>query len=332
MHIAGIVSLFMGSRAAVFLHNGLGDGIAWLVLSNNLHLNGWHVDTYQNTIQPMQSWFPHLSVISYPTLSDLPRILSMYDWFFVANNDTDMFVQALIREGKRRFPERLKVIYMYPSKNIVNEPYYADCLTDPSLSVPDNMMLFCEKILHLPKCTRNNGFIPPDGLTYRQHEKRVLIHPTSSREGKNWPKEKYVKLALHLRERGYQVVFLPGGLKEKESWQDVADLGFDLGVFDSLDLLARYIYESGYLIGNDSGLGHLASSLKIPTLTFCRRKTLANLWAPGFYKNEVVAPSCWIPNVRGFRLRDMHWKKFISVKRALRAFDRLLSNSISYEK
>ncbi len=319
----------MRLKAAVFLHNGLGDGIAWLVLPNNLHLNGWSVDTYQNALQPLQGWFPHLRIMSYPSLADLPRILSMYDYFFVANNDTDMFVQALIREGKKKFPERLKVIYMYPSKNIVNEPYYADCLTDPSLSVSDNLMLLSEKILHLPKCTRNNGFIPPDGLMYRKHEKRVLIHPTSSREGKNWPKDKYVKLALHLKERGFHVVFLPG---EKEGWQDVVDLGFDVEIFGSLDSLSRYIYESGYLIGNDSGLGHLASALKIPTLTFCRRKTLANLWAPGFYKNEVVAPSCWIPNIRGFRLRDVHWKKFISVNKALRAFDRLLSSSVVYEK
>ncbi len=317
----------MRQKAAIFLHNGLGDGVAWLVLSNNLHLNGWDVDTYQNVLQPLQGWFPHLPVIHYPSANEIPHILSTYDWFFVANNDTSAFIQTLIREGKKKFPERLKVIYMYPSKHIVNEPYYADCLTDPNLSVSENMVLFCERILHLPKSTRQSGFIPPEGLVYRNYEKKVLIHPTSSRESKNWPKEKYVKLALHLQERGFQVVFLPG---EKDGWEDVVDLGFDVETFGSLDALARYIYESGYLIGNDSGLGHLASALKIPTLTFCRRKTLANLWAPGFYKNEVVAPSCWIPNIRGFRLRDMNWKKFVSVNKALKAFDRLLFNSMMH--
>ena len=100
----------MGPRAAVFCHNGLGDGINCLCLSNNLHLNGWSVDTYQNTIGSMQSWFPHLTVQRYPPVSELPKILSSYEMFLVIQNDSDEFVLRLIQEGKRRFPEKIKVI------------------------------------------------------------------------------------------------------------------------------------------------------------------------------------------------------------------------------
>ncbi len=314
----------MGQRAGVFCHNGLGDGINCLVLSNNLHLNGWKVDTYQNSVGSMQNWFPHLLVQSYPKVEDLPRILSSYDWFFVVQNDSDEFVIKLIQEGKRRFPDRLKVIYLYPSKNIVNEPYYSDCLTDPAASIAENMRLFCERILHLSKITRSNGFIPLPGLHFRKHEKRVAIHPTSSKPTRNWPKEKFVKLALHLKDEGYEPVFIPGG-KESKDW---VDTGFEVPVFQSLDLLSRYIYESGYLIGNDSGLGHLASALGIPTLTFCRRRTWANMWAPAFHKGVVLTPSSWIPNIRGFRFRDRHWKKFISVGMARRAFERLIQTTV----
>ena len=89
----------MGQRAAVFCHNGLGDGVNCLVLSNNLHLNGWEVDTFQNTIGSMQNWFPHLPVFPYPTLDELPQLLNRYEWFFVVHNDTDLFVQKLIQEG-----------------------------------------------------------------------------------------------------------------------------------------------------------------------------------------------------------------------------------------
>lgn len=307
-------------KAAAFFHNGLGDGIACLGLPNNLHLNGWQVDTYQNVLGSMQNWCPHLPVLPYPPIAELPRLLASYDWFFVTHNDTDAFTLQLVREAKQRFPDKIKILYLYPSKRMVNEPYYADARIDPTLSVPENMVRLCKDILHLPKLTRANGLIPPEGLSHRLHAKRIVMHPVSSREGKNWPKDKYVKLALHLRERGYEVVFLPG---DKAPWSDVEALGFRLETFSSLDLLSRFLYESGYFIGNDSGLGHLASALKIPTLTFCRRKTLANLWAPQFSQGIVVTPSKWIPNIRGFRLRDKHWKKFISVSKALRAFDRL---------
>ena len=104
---SGNIEFFMGPRAGVFFHNGLGDGVNGLVLSNNLQLNGWKVDTYQNSIGSMQNWFPHLPVQSYPKVDQLPRVLNEYDWYFVVQNDTDEFVLKLIQEGKRRFPERL---------------------------------------------------------------------------------------------------------------------------------------------------------------------------------------------------------------------------------
>lgn len=310
----------MALRAGVFCHNGLGDGINCLTLSNNLHLNGWKVDTYQNTIWSMQNWFPHLSVQPYPSLEELPRILETYDWFFVVQNDSDPFVTALIQEGKRRFPERLKVIYLYSSKNIVNEPYYTDCLVDPRLSVAENLRQLCDKVLHLPKTTKSNGFIPLPGLISRKFLQRVVVHPTASRPTRSWSKEKFIKLASHLQNEGYQPVFIPGP-KDSAEWKSA---GIEVQEFASLDPLARYLYESGYLIGNDSGPGHLASALGVPTLTLSRRKTLANLWAPSFQRGVVVTPYSWIPNIRGLRLRDKYWKQCISVGMVERAFKQLV--------
>ncbi len=307
-------------KAGVFCHNGLGDGVNCLVLSNNLHLNGWDVDTYQNSIGSMQNWFPHLPVQSYPKVEELPRILSTYEWFFVVHNDTDPFVQALIKEGKKRFPERIKILYLYPSPNIVNEPYYLDCLTDPKKSIAENMCIVCERVIGLPKVVKENGFTPPEGLVFRKYPKRVVIHSTSARPTRNWPKAQFVKLALHLEKKGFDPVFIPG--TEIENWRDVK---FEALHFPSLDDLSSYIYESAYLIGNDSGLGHLASALGVPTLTLCRRKAWANMWAPNFAKNIVVTPPSLIPNIRGFRLRDRQWKRFITLGKVLRGFENLIN-------
>jgi hypothetical protein len=313
----------MRTKAAVFCHNGLGDGVNCLVLSNNLHLNGFEVDTYQNVIGALKDWFPHLSVIPYPPLEDLPRILQSYDYYFVVWNDSSEFVNKLIQEGKRRFPERMKVIYLYGSPNIVNEPYYADCLTNSLASVAENMRIIVEKVMHLPKLTKSNGFIAPVGFIFKKHPKRVVIHSTSSRPARNWPKEKFIKLALHLKKEGYHPVFVPGP-EEFPKWIDLRDLGLQVDDFQSLDDLARFIYESGYLIGNDSGLGHLASALGIPTMSLFRRKTWAKMWAPSFAKSVIVAPSNLVPNIRGFRLRDRYWQKFVTINMARRGFERLV--------
>ena len=313
----------MSKKAAVFSHNGLGDGINCLVLSNNLHLNGFEVDTYQNVIGSLKNWVPHLCVKLYPSIEELPKILHSYDLFFVVWNDSSEFVNKLIQEGKRRFPERMKVIYLYGSPNIVNEPYYADCLTNSVASIAENMRIIVEKVLHLPKLTKSNGFIAPFGLTFRRHPKRVVIHSTSSRPTRNWPKEKFIKLALYLKKEGYQPVFVPGP-EEIQNWEDLKEFRLEVAEFSTLDALARYIYESGYLIGNDSGLGHLASALGIPTMSLFRRKTWAKMWAPSFAQSVVVAPSNLVPNIRGFRLRDRYWQKFVTVNMARRGFERLV--------
>lgn len=231
--------------------------------------------------------------------------------------------EPLDSRRQEALPERIKVLYLYPSPNIVNEPYYADCLTDPKASIAENMRIVCEQVLHLPKLTRSNGFIPPEGLQLRKYEKQIVIHPTSARPTRNWPKEKFVKLALHLKDEGFEPVFVPGAA-EMENWRDVRGLGFRLEEFVTLDGLARFIYESGYLIGNDSGLGHLASALGVPTLTLCRRKAWAKMWAPSFTKGVVLTPSSLIPNIRGLRWRDRYWKNFISVAKVRRGFELLL--------
>ncbi len=311
----------MGPRAGVFCHNGLGDGVVSLVLSNNLQLNGWRVDTYQNSIGSMQNWIPHLPIFTYPDVDQVEKILQEYQWFFVFQNDSSEFIQKLISEGKRRDPDQMKVIYIYPSRRIVNEPYYQDAQIDPDLPVAENLRLFCERILHLPKITGSNGFIPPSGLQHRVNAKRVVIHPTSSRAGKNWSKEKFIQLATHLRKEGFEPVCILGK-EERASWQDQSK--WHAPEFVTLDEMARYIYESGYLLGNDSGLAHLASFLDVPTLTITRRKALARLWAPSYAPSVVVTPHPWIPNIRGLRLRDRHWQKFISTEKVLRAFDRLV--------
>lgn len=312
----------MNYKAAFFCHNGLGDGVNGLVLSHNLAFQGWQIDTYQNTMGSMQNWFPHLPIFSYPSLETLPSILSKYDWIFVVQNDTDPFVKTLISEGKRLFPERLKVLYLYPSPNIINEPYYLDCLTNPKVSFVENMGILCTQILKFPSFIRSNGLVPPEGLVQGKFSRRVVIHPTSARVTRNWPKDRFVNLGLELKKEGYEVVFIPGD-RDWADWKDVLPLGLHLSNFSSLDELACFIYESKYLIGNDSGLGHLASSLGVPTLTLCRRKAWANFWAPSFSKGVVVTPSSWIPNIRGLRLRDKYWRKLISVGKVKRGFKTL---------
>ncbi len=307
-------------RAALFCHNGLGDGINSLVLSQNLFLAGWAVDTYHNGLHSMQNWLPHLPIHSYPELTAVAEIVERYDWLFIVQNKSSSWVAALIAEGKRQKPDRVKVIYLYPSKNIVKEPFYNDAKIDPFLPVAENMRLFCQNILGFSNPLLHSGLTPPLDLGHRSHPSRVVVHSTSGKEERNWPKEKFVKLALHIQQRGYEVVFLSGA-QDDDFWRQ---LGFGVAASPTLDSLAAFLYESGYLIGNDSGPGHLASALAVPTLTLFPRAQAARMWRPSFTRGVVVAPSRWIPNIEGLRLRDRHWKRWVTVAQAFKGFERLI--------
>jgi heptosyltransferase-3 len=137
-------------------------------------------------------------------------------------------------------------------------------------------------------------------LNHRLHRRRVLIHHTSSLEDKNWLKEKFQEVALGLKRRGYEPVFVPE--------------------FSSLDDLAAYVYQSGYVIGNDSLVGHLASNLQIPTLIVADKEERMKLWRPGWLEGSVVTLAPWIPSWKFF---EKNWKYFISSGRVLRTFDEL---------
>ncbi len=311
----------MRKKAAVICNSGLGDAVISLMISNNFHLNGWECDTYHDGIRVLQNWFPHLQVIGYPSPDKVQDFVGKYDMIVVFHSLSSDFVLDLISYGKKESPQKIKVIYPYPSKNLVKEPYYSDSLFDVNIPMGRNLDRFCKDILKLENVSKKNGFYPPKKLENRKYSKRVVLHVKSSREGKNWPRDKYVKLALHLKKLGFDPIIVAGGPKDEGDWREyIAPYNLEMPTFNSLDALASYIYESGYMIGNDSGIGHLASSLNLPTVIISRRKSVARFWMPFWAESKTVSPYSLIPNIRGFRLRDRKWKSFITVKRVLRAF------------
>jgi heptosyltransferase III len=312
-------------KAAIFAHGGLGDGIISMILSHNFHQNGWEVDTFHNGMSQLQGWFSHLPIKPYPEIDQIASLIDTYDRLIIFHNDTNPFTLKLTEEGKKNDPEKVKVFYAIPSTGVIHKPYYSDCLVDPKKPIADNLKQFCD-LLELQKTTKKNGIIPPVHLTYRKYSKRVVMHVSSSRPGKNWPIEKYIAVAKALKKQGYDPYVIAGGAEERKEYLFLEKEKIPVPLFRTLHDVASFIYESGFFIGNDSGLGHLASSLGIPTLTISRRKKVAKFWKPSWAVGKVVTPPSWIVNISGFRLRDRKWKYFISAGRVMRAFFSLVKD------
>lgn len=80
--------------------------------------------------------------------------------------------------------------------------------------------------------------------------------------------------------------------------------------------LAHYIHASGWLIGNESGIGHLASNLGIPTLWISGRGKRLKMWRPAWSPAKVLYP-WYLP---GSVLRDRYWREAIPVALVMLTF------------
>jgi heptosyltransferase-3 len=107
----------------------------------------------------------------------------------------------------------------------------------------------------------------------------IVIHPGSGSPRKNWRIENYVELIGRLRKGGHDVRVLIGEV-ERERWSPdvIAKLGPLKQPATCLDLMAELLPACAF-IGNDSGPGHLAAILGVPTLALFGPKN-PSTWRP----------------------------------------------------
>jgi ADP-heptose:LPS heptosyltransferase len=98
---------------------------------------------------------------------------------------------------------------------------------------------------------------------------RILIHPGAGAAAKCWPLDQFISLANRLIAADRKVEFVVGEI-EIEKWPkgDVDRLGQTAPLQTPSDLVALYrtIRSASCFIGNDSGPGHLAGIVGVPTL------------------------------------------------------------------
>jgi ADP-heptose:LPS heptosyltransferase len=157
--------------------------------------------------------------------------------------------------------------------------------------------------------TSHNGINTVDRKANRQ---KIVIHPTSSRTQKNWPTDKYIRLATLLKEQDYEPIFTVSPA-EREQWLEHTQGNFQVPYFQNLSVLAEFYQDARLFIGNDSGNAHLASYVGVPTVQIFKRYRRNPAWRAGWSDSRVIIakiPYCFYSN---------DWAKGISVVRVLTA-------------
>jgi hypothetical protein len=293
-------------RIALVLPKRLGDSLIMMPLANSLRREGRAVTVFSDRISDLKRWFPGFDIRAVPAPEQAPAAFADYE--VVAQMYADRPLAAPAAQDGRFscFDDWRVAAAKRPASGRENLRVY-------------QFGAYAAEVFGIRSRDIDNGSRPPEGLRYRRHSERVIIHPTAGNPRGYWPREKYARLAAALVARGFVPQFVV------EPWERADWLGqgntypFQFVETASLDELADYIHESGWLIGSDSGVGHLASSCRIPTLTICERPRNMRGWLPAWSPAAYVRP-IWLPTSG---LRNRFWREATPVWRVLRAFDAL---------
>lgn len=304
-------------KVGIICGDGIGDGLIMMVVAAHLQTES-QITIFHEKHDALSILFPklyHWDYYSRGALTSFDLIIMQYDGSQIAH-------EILHLRGKKNFPQ---VIIFFPYKHPKSQS--SDVIFDRSKTMVDNITSFMQHKFPMPNFSNlpKNSLLIPKG-EYRKYSHRVAIHPTSANPRKNWTPIQFVILAKKLRIYGYFPVFLVSP-NENYHWKSFLPSYFPLHSFADLSDLSSYLYESGAFIGNDSGLGHLASNLQIPTLTIFSKKSLSPLWNPGFGIHKVLLPYR-IPNWKGLSLcfREWCWPICISTRKVMAKFFLLMQD------
>jgi len=192
--------------------------------------------------------------------------------------------------------------------------------------IVDDIRWFCRTFLGVKVVAGYGSPLDPDLIQVNDPDcRRVLIHPFSSNPIKNWHLKGFIAVADQLKRQGWQPLFtfspdeeaqLVPLLKGRHEWL----------LTPSLAELAEGYRSACALIGNDSGNGHLASSLGLPVLTIMNVMKNNYRWRPCWSPNRLIAGL--IP----FKAANHLWHYSLSAGKVVRAFEQLMAAPARYSK
>lgn len=321
---------------AIVPSTGLGDGIIQLVLAQNLARLGLNVDYYHTFLADINELVAGLSIYK-PVSRIIEKKIDYYDIFLqdYGSKKTDL------SDYLDRIESRLAVYSMSrnrPGKTLANPKFKPPPLVidgkiidlgvfngrslrpdnSPGLSTAGCIVEFLKYNRLIDEPDYQLSLRLPQSWQQGKYKDRILIHPTSGNEKKNWLPKRFIRLAGKLNDAGYRPVFIVAPF-EKEHWETEINGEFGLTAFNNFIDLAKYYYESALHIGTDSGNGHFASALELPTVTIINRRSIPFTWRPNWAQNITVGP------VFSKKLVGHHyWKYTVSENQILASVDKLL--------
>ena len=323
------------ARIALVAFNSLGDGLIYLMMAENLRLNGFEITYFGNIAYQLRSWLPQFEIRPYPARDKWDTTLAEFDlvimsppqslrdemdpattdamrrkWLLICQKTPDDWRFDLTESKRSTLPaETFSALRgLFDCGGSIRDRDYS------SESVVDITLEYLAKRMRLNQFSRTVAITPPKELEFRRNRRRIVVSPDSAwPKKKDWPPQAFLKLCRTLEKQGDspKIVVAPSN---HDKWRKLPGNTFETPVFHDIGELAAYIYESAAVIANDSGNGHLASLLGIPVVTIYRKKNPKFHWRPDWGPARVVCPRIVLPGFGG----DI-WKPFVGVSDVIAA-------------
>lgn len=294
-------------RVAFVMSDALGECLVSMVLVENLVRHGIDVCVFGAVAHVLREWFPRVTIQPLPARDALRARLAFSQTVFQMREDEPV----------------TNPTDLHPHVRMLHSVVHGE----GTRCVAERLADYCRQQLDLANVGIGNGVRAPSDLRHRRHRRRVVMHPQSSRTGAWWSAKRFIRVARRLRARGYDVYFVIAP-HERAHWAALDTHRIAAPHFDNLDLLARWIYESGWFIGDDSEIGHLASNLGLPAVTLFPHRGRARRWCHAWSDTQPVLPWRWLPGAasnEAFRQRSLTCGRVLSAFAALVERDALRS-------
>lgn len=113
-------------------------------------------------------------------------------------------------------------------------------------------------------------------------DKTVFIHPGARLASRRWPLDRFGKVARAIAERGWQIAVTGSPSEAGLAQALIARSGYplvNLAGATSLGSLASLLQRGKLLVCNDTGISHVAASVRLPSVVIASGSDVAR-WAP----------------------------------------------------
>lgn len=284
----------------------IGDSLVSMVIVENLRRAGRSVVVWGDHLHALRRWFPETDIRPLPAAKDLEASWRRHDLLL-------HFRPVDVRPGTRDVHDAVLVLDDLPEHR------------GPLVDMVTLHEQVSRSVFGVQDADRGTGLRrPTDGSIERDADPaRIMIHPTASKPGRQWHAARFVEVARRLADRGWHPEFVthPSELEATAWIEDAGLVRFSTG---DLDALATRLAGAAGFLGNDSGVGHLASCIGLPWVSLFIRRKVSIRWRPGWTPGEAIRP-VW-PLV--FKpLKERFWASAIPVGTVMSALDRVMGAS-----